>query len=161
MREVVADTGALISLAKITNGYQFIRELYDKIYIPPMVLREVAYHYESGDQYLKEYGIENLVVIEEVRNLDTFRRSLHAGEQFALSLAIQKQLPLLIEEIQGAKEAFDLGISVFGIGGLIAKSFHKNIIPRDEAEKLLLELVQHERISKEFHQRIIEDHFNI
>ena len=39
-RTVVSDTGPLISLEKLTDGFGFIRLLYDTILISPTVLKE-------------------------------------------------------------------------------------------------------------------------
>ncbi len=57
MRVAVADTGALISLEKLTGGFLFIRKLYDRIYVPLQVLQEVSY-YLSGSNFwdLRYYG---------------------------------------------------------------------------------------------------------
>jgi hypothetical protein len=41
-RRIVSNTGPLISLEKLRQGYDFIRQLYDTIIIPPGVLDEVA-----------------------------------------------------------------------------------------------------------------------
>ena len=41
-RRIVSNTGPLISLEKLRQGYDFIRQLYDTIIIPPSVLDEVA-----------------------------------------------------------------------------------------------------------------------
>ena len=42
VRRIVSNTGPLISLEKLRQGYDFIRQLYDTIIIPPGVLDEVA-----------------------------------------------------------------------------------------------------------------------
>ncbi len=39
---IVCDTGALISLEKIDNGYRFIRRLYDTLIVPPAVFEEAS-----------------------------------------------------------------------------------------------------------------------
>lgn len=39
---IISDTGPLISLEKLTDGYQFIRKLYEVIIIPEMVAMELA-----------------------------------------------------------------------------------------------------------------------
>ena len=39
---VVSDAGPLISLEKLTDGFEFIRQLYVQIVVPPSVLAEVA-----------------------------------------------------------------------------------------------------------------------
>lgn len=36
-RQIVCDTGPLISLEKITGGYRFIWCLYDRLLVPPAV----------------------------------------------------------------------------------------------------------------------------
>lgn len=41
-RRIVSDTGLLISLEKLSDGYRFIRLLYDRILIPAAVLHELA-----------------------------------------------------------------------------------------------------------------------
>ncbi len=41
---IVSNTGPLISLEKLNDGFSFIRKLYEKILIPQKVLDEVSYH---------------------------------------------------------------------------------------------------------------------
>ncbi len=65
MKKIVSDTGALISLEKLQDGYAFIQRLYDKIIIPPAVLEEVAFHFRNGRIYLKHYGIERFIEVRE------------------------------------------------------------------------------------------------
>lgn len=42
MRQVVCDTGTLISLEKLPNGFALIRQLYDKLLLPTAVLNELT-----------------------------------------------------------------------------------------------------------------------
>jgi predicted nucleic acid-binding protein len=42
VRRIISNTGPLISLEKLRQGYDFIRQLYDTILIPLGVLDEVA-----------------------------------------------------------------------------------------------------------------------
>lgn len=52
-RSIVSDTGLLISLEKISGGYRFIRRLYDRLLVPPAVLKELAaWAFESEAAYL-------------------------------------------------------------------------------------------------------------
>ena len=37
-QRIVSNTGPLISLEKLSHGYDFIRQLYEKLVIPPAVL---------------------------------------------------------------------------------------------------------------------------
>lgn len=61
MKNIVCDTGALISLEKLTFGYHFMRKLYNKLIIPPTVLEEVGASHIPSEIYLREYRIEDFV----------------------------------------------------------------------------------------------------
>ena len=53
MRRIVSNTGPLISLEKLGQGYDFIRQLYDRVIIVPIVLEEVAVgQFATPEEYL-------------------------------------------------------------------------------------------------------------
>jgi predicted nucleic acid-binding protein len=85
---IVSNTGPLISLEKIQDGYEFIRKLYDKIIIPPKVLEEVSENYYPTPQhYLEYHNIEDLIEIRSVLSplaISGIER-LHEGEKQAIS----------------------------------------------------------------------------
>src|ERR671923_916366 len=59
--------GPLISLEKLRQGYDFIRQLYDTIIIPPGVLDEVAEgQFATPHAYLQHYGIVDLIEVQAV-----------------------------------------------------------------------------------------------
>ena len=61
-RETASDTGPLITLEKLSDGYRFIRLLYDRIVVPRAVLAELAQgQFVSREAYLEHYGIEDLL----------------------------------------------------------------------------------------------------
>ena len=67
VRRIVSNTGPLISLEKLRQGYAFIRQLYDTIIIPPGVLDEVAEgQFATPQAYLQHYGIVNLIAVHVV-----------------------------------------------------------------------------------------------
>ena len=54
MRQIVSNTGPLISLEKLSQGYDLIRGLYDKLIVPRVVLEEVAAEqFATPDEYLQ------------------------------------------------------------------------------------------------------------
>ena len=62
MRQIVSHTGPLILLAKLSQGYDFIRRLYDKLIIAPVVLEEAAAgQFATPDEYLQHYNISDLI----------------------------------------------------------------------------------------------------
>jgi len=60
-QRIVSNTGPLISLEKLSHGYDFIRRLYEKLIIPPAVLDEVAEgQFANPQEYLQHYDIIDL-----------------------------------------------------------------------------------------------------
>ena len=137
-RVIVSDTGPLITLEKMSDGYDFIRKLYDKIIIPSAVLKEVAEgEFSDPFDYLETHGIEDLIEIKSVQTLSKIPEieRLDEGEKEAISLAYQLKLPLLIEETIGRKIAQSVNIPISGIAGQILKAYREKIVKRKEAGK--------------------------
>jgi predicted nucleic acid-binding protein len=118
VRRIVSNTGPLISLEKLRQGYDFIRQLYDTIIIPPGVLDEVAEgQFATPQAYLQHYGIVDLLEVHAVAQSEQLPEvaRLHVGEAQAIRLARELALPLLIEETVGRRVAQGLGIAISGI----------------------------------------------
>ena len=101
---IVSDTGPLLSLEKLSQGSDFIRRLYEKLIIPPAVLDEVAEGQLANPQeYLQHYDIIALSEVRAVSQPHALPEAerLHDGETRAIQLALELQLPLLIEETVG------------------------------------------------------------
>jgi predicted nucleic acid-binding protein len=100
-RRIVSNTGPLISLEKLHQGYDFIRLLYDSIIIPPGVFDEVAEgQFATPHAYLQHYGIVDLIEVHAVSQNERLPEAarLHVGEVQAIQLALELALPLLITE---------------------------------------------------------------
>ncbi len=157
LKIIVSNTGPLISLEKINNGYDFIRKLYDKIIIPPSVIKEVASDYfNTADEYLQYYGIKDLLEIHNISNVTIFQQieRLHEGEIEAIQLALELRLPLLIEETLGRYVAKSLGITICGIAGQVIKAFNQGIISDTEAKEKLNELLDGGRINRKIYEEL-------
>ena len=101
-RRIVSNTGPLISLEKLRQGYDFIRQLYDTIIIPPGVLDEVAEgQFVTHQAYLWHYGIVDLSEVHAISQSERLPEAacLHVVEAQAIQLARELALPLLIEEL--------------------------------------------------------------
>jgi len=144
-RIIVSNTGPFISLEKIKDGFSLIRSLYDQVFIPPQVVNEL----DSSQDYLKKRNLEDLVIVEEVTlSDDSDLELLDLGEQYAIALALKKQLPLLIEERLGRDIAERKGLKVSGIGGQIVKAVRMGILDSNEANGKLKELLEKNRINR-------------
>jgi hypothetical protein len=158
VRQIVSNTGPLISLEKLSQGYDFIRQLYDTLIIAPAVLEEVAAgQFATPDEYLQHYAIHHLIEVRTVsqpRELPEAER-LQEGETQAIQLALELQLPLLIEETIGRRVARNVGIQISGIAGQILKALRQGIISATEARDKLSELLGAGRINRKIYDALL------
>ena len=153
-RETASDTGPLISLEKLDDGYRFIRFLYARILVPRTVLDELVQgQFVSPEAYLRHYGIEDLLEVVEARgDLEVpGAELLDAGERDAIRIALDRGLPLLIEEEAGRQCARSLGLQISGIAGQIVKAFRAGLISDKEAQDKLRDLFEAGRINRKIH----------
>lgn len=158
-RMVVSDTGPLISLEKLSAGFEFIHRLYDKILIPSAVLREVAEgQFAQPEHYLAHYGLRDWVEVREPSVPVTIPQSdrLHDAELEAIRLALELHLPLLIEEAIGRRVAESLGTPFSGIAGQIVKAFRSKVIDRQEAISKLSQLSDVGRINRKIFLALLQ-----
>jgi predicted nucleic acid-binding protein len=157
-RAVVSDTGPLISLEKVQGGFGFIRLLYDRIIVPPAVVDELYQgQFLSAEAYLAHYAIADLVEVAlvsahaglpEIRLLDR-------GEREAIALALERGLPLLIEETAGRRVAMAAGLHISGIAGQVVKAYREGILDAETARGILRELLQAGRIGTRIHDGLV------
>jgi predicted nucleic acid-binding protein len=158
VRRIVSNTGPLISLETLRQGYDFIRQLYDTIIIPPSVLAEVAAgQFATPHAYVQHYGIVDLIEVQAVSRSEQLPEAarLHIGEAQAIQLAQELTLPLLIEETVGRRVAQGLGIPISGIAGQILKAFRQGSLTAQEARDKLLELLQAGRINRKIYEALL------
>lgn len=158
-RRIVSDTGPIISLEKLTGGFQFIQKLYDEVLIPPGVLDELARgNFESGEAYLSHYIADDILTVKSISSFSLQKdiRHLDEGESQAIQLAANTGLPLLIEEHAGRKMARELGLHISGIAGQLNKAFHEDLITAEEAKEKLNELLAAGRINTKVHDIVDE-----
>ncbi|HEV8715699.1 MAG TPA: hypothetical protein VGX03_23080 [Candidatus Binatia bacterium] len=158
MRLIVSNTGPLISLEKLHQGHDFIRRLYDKVIIAPAVLEEVAVgQFDTPEEYLQHYAISDLIevrMVSQAHELPEAER-LHEGEIQAIQLALELQLPLLIEETVGRRVAQSVGIQISGIAGQIIKAFRQDLVAATEVHDKLSELLQTGRINRKIYDALL------
>ena len=159
MQQIVSNTGPLISLEKLNQGYDFIRCLYEKLIIPPAVLDEVAAgQFVDPQEYLHYYNITDLIEVRPVSQTPVISgaKRLHDGEIQAIQLALELQLPLLIEETVGRRVAQSMGIRVSGIAGQIITAFQQNSISATDAYDKLNELFRAGRINQKIYDALLD-----
>lgn len=154
-RRIASDTGPLITLEKLSNGYRFIRLLYDKILIPRVVLEELVQgQFLDTHAYLDHYGIADLLQVVDIQGDREIPGGtlLDAGELKAIQLALETGLPLLIEEEAGRQVARELGLQLSGVVGQILHALRSDLLPAAEAAEMLDELLQSGRINRKIYE---------
>lgn len=156
---IVSNTGPVISLEKLNDGFDFIRKVYDKIILPEEVLKELASgKYSVPFDYLHANKIDDLFevkTVSQISNIDQINR-LDEGEKHAITLAHQLNLPLLIEETIGRQVALSAGLQISGIAGQIVKAFREQVIDKAETESKLEELFSTGRINRKIFTLLLE-----
>ena len=154
---IVSDTGAIITLEKINGGFEFIKKLYGKIIIPYQVLDELSEGNQYKGNYLDFYKIRDLIdVRHSTLRDDLFNINLGDGEKYAISLAIEYGLPLLIEDREAKLLAIEKNILVSGIAGRVLKAFDSSVINKEEAEFLLKEIYDSNRINYKLYSLLLK-----
>jgi predicted nucleic acid-binding protein len=80
---------------------------------------------------------------------------LHEGERQAIQLALELQLPLLIEETIGRRVAQSVGIQISGIAGQVIKAFRQDLITATEVQNKLSELLRAGRINRKIYETLL------
>jgi predicted nucleic acid-binding protein len=157
--EAVSDTGPLISFEKLPDGFSILKALFSKLSIPPEVLQELQAGSISED-YLHDQGLANfveVVSVEEGSWDEPEARDLDPGERAAISLAITRGCPLLIEERLGRRLAQEAGVPVVGAAGLIRIAYQRGVLTLREAAETLERLHTAGRIGKRLLQTMLAD----
>ena len=148
-REIVSNSGPLISLEKLPDGFDFIRSLYDRIIIPPEVLAEVSVHYASEEKYLTQYHLDDLLEIQQIDVMPELENTdLDIAEIKAISLAATLKMPLIIEERAGRAAARALDIPYSGIAGQVIKAFDQKLLSAQESREKIQTLFEKSRINR-------------
>ena len=155
---VVSDTGPIITLEKLPDGFALLRKLYDKILLPEEVLEELAEGFETPSSYLEHFELSDFIQIEEVQipKSDKEIEALDRGEQAAIALAEARGLGLLIEEKMGRTVAKNRGLHYSGIAGQVLKALRDQVIDASEAERMLRDLYRVNRINRRLLGALLE-----
>lgn len=125
---IISDTTALIILSK-TNHLELLTNLIDKVYIPNAVMEEISYKNDKvkylieNSSFIEVKRVTNETILEEVQ-----LNNLDKGEVEAISLALEEDYQLLIDERLGRKYAESRGVKIIGLLGILKANLIKNHI---------------------------------
>lgn len=125
---IISDTTTLITLAK-TNQLYLLTNLIDTIYIPNAVMEEIDYKDDYAKSIIEK---SDFIEIREVTNKSILRETqltnLDRGETEAISLALETNLGLIIDEKLGRRYAESKGIKIIGLLGILKSNLIRNHI---------------------------------
>jgi len=128
MKIVISDTTALIILAK-TNHLNLLTNLIDKVYVPKAVMEEIRYKNDMVKVLIEN---SDFIEIQEISNQkiwdDIKKTNLDLGETEAITLALELDLRLIIDEKTGRKIAKEKGVKIIGLLGILETNFRLNLI---------------------------------
>jgi predicted nucleic acid-binding protein len=133
----VIDCACLIGLERI-GRLDLLPALLHPVFAPPAVIREFG----SRPAWLVEEAPKDIGMVAALRLI------VDPGESEAITLAYEKQLRIILDDLKGRQAAQRLGLAVTGTVGLLLKARQKVIIP---AIRPLLDALQAQqfRISAE------------
>ena len=138
---IASDTTSLIVLEKL-DSLCILCELFDRVLIPNVVLDEMKVGSPTIHEKLQEFNCLEITQVETSKRLNSLLSVLDAGEANAIELAIDLELPLIIDERKGRQVAMQLGVKVTGFAGLIIQAKRKGILSASEAIALLDKAVE-------------------
>jgi predicted nucleic acid-binding protein len=111
--------------------------------------------FENEEAYLSHFGIDDLLQVEPPEHSEREETEhLDPGEREAIALALECDLPLLIEEEAGRTLARALGIRISGIAGQILQAVREEIISADRANRMLGVLKRRGRINQQVFESV-------
>ncbi|MBD3841204.1 MAG: hypothetical protein IE909_04875 [Campylobacterales bacterium] len=128
---IVSDSTTLIILQDLQK-LEYLTNIFDKVIIPKAVYDEI--------NYKKTFILpENFECKEITKNSDfeILCELLDIGESEAITLSVQMQLPLIIDEKKGRKIAKNLGIKIIGLLGVLYINIQKKYITQLDAKEFL------------------------
>ncbi|SDL68679.1 DUF3368 domain-containing protein [Halarsenatibacter silvermanii] len=142
MPEVVADSTVIIFLSNIGHLW-LIKELYEEIYIPEAVLKEIRVKGESSKafrnmdkaDYIKKFNSEN------IKASDFLSSSIHKGEAEVIALAKQIEATrVIIDDYAARKHARYLDLNVTGTLGVLLRAKNEGLI--DSVKPLVDKMIE-------------------
>lgn len=136
MKVIVSDTTSLIALEGL-QAMQLLCAVFTTVFIPQAVFQELTAGSPDLINTIKTVGCIEVIQLEPSEQLTSLQLILDAGEAQAITLAIERQLPLLIDERKGRTIAMQKNLIVTGFAGLLLLAVKKQVLTSAAAQALL------------------------
>ena len=128
---IISDSTTLIVLFDL-DRLDLLSNVFSTIIIPDAVHKEISVK--------SSIILPSFTKVQKVNDsdmLDILKNVLDLGESEAIALALELELPLIIDEKKGRKIAMREGIKIIGLLGIIYLNIKREYISEAEAKKFL------------------------
>ena len=142
MERIVINTTVISNFA-LTSRMDILKDTVGEIHTTEEVVEELKIGMEKGifQLAITQFNIFSLNADEEA-HFSTLNRRFGKGEASCLAIALSRNLRLLTDDFDVRKFAQRMGIPISGTIGVLVMAVEKGIISRNEANKLLLEMIE-------------------
>ena len=138
---IVSDATILITLINI-DEFRVLKLFVDKIIIPYEVYNEVSQKLSAKNFIDKEKAL-GFIDFQEYQDKTIFNQInyiLDAGESASITLALEKNLPLIIDEKKGRQFAQKQGVEIIGLVGILRFLYGNNQLSKKETLNIVEKL---------------------
>lgn len=155
---IISDSTALITLINIKE-FDLLKFFTQKIVIPIEVYEEISIGEKDKrfldaqieTRFLEVIPYDNKLLFNELNIL------LDKGESASITLALEKNLTLLIDEKKGRSVAQNMGIEIIGLIGVLRFLYQNGKITKKRTEEILEKLNNSSfRISKKLIDMVLK-----
>jgi hypothetical protein len=136
MKVIVSDTTSLIALEGL-QSIELLCAVFESILIPQAVLHELAVGSPDIIKKINAAGCIEIIRLEPSEQLTSLQLVLDYGEAEAITLALERQLPILIDGRKGRAIAMQKQLIVTGFAGLLLLAIKKKVLQSALAQTLL------------------------
>lgn len=155
---IVSDATALIVLINIDRFGLFklmfkhiimTQEVYDEVTVKPSAKKFIDAELKTGFLSIEHYADKN--AFKEINFI------LDSGEASSITLALERHLPLIIDEKKGRKFAEHCGVEIIGLVGILRFIYVNQLLAKKEVLEIIESLNQSDfRISQKLMKSIVK-----
>lgn len=154
---IISDSTTIITLINI-DEFRVLKLFIDSIIIPHEVYDEICKK-PSAKKFLDKEIKNKFISIESYDDKSLFKQInyiLDSGESASITMAIERELPLIIDEKKGRKFAKLQGVEIIGLVGILRFLYIEKRLNKDEILKIVEKLNDSDfRISPSFLELIL------
>lgn len=128
---IISDSTTLIVLFEL-DRLDLLSNLFAEIIMPDAVYQEI-----SAKSSIDLPDFMRVQQVPDSEMLEILKTVLDEGESEAIALALERKLPLIIDEKKGRKIALREGIDIIGLLGIVYLNIKKGHISKKDAKDFL------------------------